>query len=90
MQSKAYHNRAHPTSYPTGGLQALLLTIPYATAYCPPMNDSVLHQYKPLQKKRQCPAVYDLRALFAVGCWTCRPTAEIPAKNVHILSIDGT
>ena len=31
--------RAHPTSYPTGGLQSQCFTIPYATAYCPPMTD---------------------------------------------------
>ena len=31
--------RAHSTSYPTGGLQSFRFTIPYATAYCPPMTD---------------------------------------------------
>ena len=31
--------RAHPASYPTGGLQSFRFTIPYATAYCPPMTD---------------------------------------------------
>ena len=31
--------RAHPASYPTGGLQSFHFTIPYATAYCPPMTD---------------------------------------------------
>ena len=31
--------RAHSTSYPTGGLQSIRFTIPYATAYCPPMTD---------------------------------------------------
>ena len=31
--------RAHPTSYPTGSLQSTCFTIPYATAYCPPMTD---------------------------------------------------
>ncbi len=30
--------RAHPASSPTGGLQSLRFTIPYAAAYCPPMT----------------------------------------------------
>ena len=30
--------RAHSTSYLTGGLQSQCFTIPYATAYCPPMT----------------------------------------------------
>jgi hypothetical protein len=31
--------RAHSTSYPTGGLQSFRFTIPYATAYRPPMTN---------------------------------------------------
>ena len=34
--------RAHSTSYPTGGLQSFRFTIPYATAYCPPMTNILL------------------------------------------------
>ena len=35
---KTHSYRAHPTSYLTGGLQAVMLTIPCATAHCPPMR----------------------------------------------------